>query len=229
MIKFRLYLDKDAETKWLNKMAEKGYAMTRFAAGFYKFEKSEPGQYIYQVDFGSKFFSVTEEYREFMEAVGVEIVQTWGFWVFLRKAAAEGDFQLYTDVDSSIEHYSKIRKMLKIVGIIEILIFISEVMGAAAGSTSALAGCFLIGALALAILNAVLKTNRVIAELLERKGEKPKSYWKQNVSPLLPCGLLLNCCALIIAESVDHRIKIAVQILAVIFMLTGVYQTARKK
>lgn len=56
MIKFRLYYDKDAETKWLNEMAEQGWAMKSFFAGFYSFERCEPGQYMYQVDFGNRFF-----------------------------------------------------------------------------------------------------------------------------------------------------------------------------
>ena len=34
MIRFRLYFDKDAETKWLNEMAEQGWAMKSFFAGF---------------------------------------------------------------------------------------------------------------------------------------------------------------------------------------------------
>ena len=38
MVKFRLYFDKDKETKWLNKMAAAGWAMIGFFAGFYKFE-----------------------------------------------------------------------------------------------------------------------------------------------------------------------------------------------
>lgn len=49
MIKFKLYFDKDAETKWLNQMAAEGWAMTGFFAGFYTFEKCEKGKYIYQV------------------------------------------------------------------------------------------------------------------------------------------------------------------------------------
>lgn len=66
MTKFRLYFDKDKETAWLNEMAKKGYAMTGFFAGFYQFEACEPGEYIYQIDFSSKMFSVSDDYREFI-------------------------------------------------------------------------------------------------------------------------------------------------------------------
>ena len=33
MIKFKLYLDKDAETNWLNEMSEKGWASLIFFRG----------------------------------------------------------------------------------------------------------------------------------------------------------------------------------------------------
>ena len=121
MIKFHLYFDKDEETKWLNEMADQGYAMTGFAAGVFQFEECKPGKYTYQIDFSEKFFSVSENYREFMTENEVEIVGIWGFWVFLRKEKQKGKFELYTDVDSQLEHYTKIRNLFKIVTIFEII------------------------------------------------------------------------------------------------------------
>lgn len=96
MKKFRLYYDKDKETQWLNEMAAQGYAITSFFAGFYTFDTCTPGKYTYQVDFGDRLFGVTEDYREFMRENNIEIVQTWGFWILLRKLNADGPFQLYT-------------------------------------------------------------------------------------------------------------------------------------
>ena len=107
MIKFRLYLNKDAEAEWLNQMAAEGWAMKRFFAGFFAFERCEKGEYVYQVDFGDRLFSVSSDYRELLQDTGIEIVQTWGYWVILRKKASEGKFELYTDVASSIGHYKK--------------------------------------------------------------------------------------------------------------------------
>ena len=118
MTKFRLYLDKDKETTWINEMAAQGYALTGYCMGFYKFEESEPGKYTYQIDFGDKMFAVDENYREFMAENNIEIVSLWGYWIILRKLACDGEFELYTDVDSSIEHYTKILKMFKVVTII---------------------------------------------------------------------------------------------------------------
>ncbi len=108
MVKFRWYFDTDKETEWLNLMAEKGWALTGFCLGFYRFERCEPGEYIYQIDATDKLFGVSEDYRQFMEEMGAEIVCIWGLYAFLRRKAAEGPFQLYTDVEFTISHYSKI-------------------------------------------------------------------------------------------------------------------------
>ena len=114
MIRFRLYFDKDAETAWLDQMAQDGWAMKRFFAGVYSFEACEKGEYVYQVDFGDRMFAVSSDYRELMQDMGIEIVQTWGYWVILRKRAAQGKFELYTDAASRVEHYRKIRRMFRV-------------------------------------------------------------------------------------------------------------------
>ena len=64
MRKFRLYLDKDKETAWLNEMSAQGWAAKGFFAGFYQFEACEKGEYVYQIDFGTKLFAASEDYRE---------------------------------------------------------------------------------------------------------------------------------------------------------------------
>lgn len=223
MKKFRLYFDKDKETEWINALAKEGYALTKFFAGLYTFEKCEPGEYIYQIDLGNKLFAVDEGYKEFMEENDIEIVQTWGMWIFLRKKADKGDFVLYTDVDSSIEHYTKIRNMFKVVTILELLCFMLEFVCYIQGVVFGLWGMLLIGALIIVLLNAVVKTNQTIAELKERKGD---SYTKNPAkqSPVLIAGLLLNCVAMGIPESVNHYITLSVRIFAIVLMLIGIYQ-----
>ncbi|MGN0250991.1 MAG: DUF2812 domain-containing protein [Oliverpabstia sp.] len=228
MIKFRLYFDKDAETKWLNEMAEQGWAMKRFFAGFYSFERCEPGQYMYQVDFGNHFFSVSEEYREFMQETGVEIVQPWGFWIILRKKAGEGAFELYTDVDSTIEHYTKIRRMFKAVAVVEILCLFLELYAGYSGFSMGFVFSFMILAFLLAFFNIINKTSNIIAELQERKG-MTIAVKKKGVSPFLLGGLLLNSFALMMNGNVNTMIHHLVQIAAIVFMVVGIYRTARDR
>ena len=229
MIKFRLYWDKDKETVWLNDMAAKGYAMTGFFAGFYTFEKCEPEEYTYQIDFGDKFGSVTDDYREFMEETGVEIVQTWGFWVILRKKTADGPFVLYTDVDSQITHYTKIRNMFKVAAIIELICFYIELFAfyqlPAGERTLNLFFTILVGIFLIVVLKAALGTNKIIQELKERKGDV-NAMKKNNMSPLLPIGLLLNYCVLMMDNPSLDVVKMIIQIVAIIFMLTGAFQTS---
>ncbi|MBQ9929123.1 MAG: DUF2812 domain-containing protein [Lachnospiraceae bacterium] len=228
MIKFKLYFDKDAETAWLNEMCAQGWAMQSFFAGLYFFEKCEPGKYLYQVDFREKFFRVTEEYRELMNDMGVTIIQNWGYWVILRKDAKDGAFELYTDAESQIEHYTKIRNMLKAVTILELICFFIEVMAACAGNAFALPFSGVILAIVIAMLNATVKTNEAIDRLKEQQSGIPAAK-KRNISMLMAIGLLMNSCALIMQDSISGYIKLTVQIIAIVFMLVGLWQTCRKK
>ena len=227
MTKFRLYFNKDKETTWLNNMAKEGYALTKFFAGFYTFEACEPGEYEYQIDFGDKMYAVTDDYREFMEENNVEIVCLWGYWVFLRKRASEGKFVLYTDVESSIEHYTKILKMFKVVTAIELICFIIETFAAMNGVAVGFFGMAIIGALTLALMNVILSTKKTLNELKERKGESiNKSIAGGNVSPTRIAGLSLNLCATALNNSsVSGPWVTIVQIIAIIVMLVGIYQS----
>lgn len=120
MKKFRLYYDKDKETPWLQDMANQGWALVDFCAGVYTFAPCEPGEYLYQIDMlkdGDDF----DNYRAFMEDSGVEVVQRWFRWVFLRKRAEEGPFVLYTDVESQVQHYTAIKKFFQVLAVVELL------------------------------------------------------------------------------------------------------------
>ena len=229
MIKFKLYFDKDKETQWLNEMSQKGWAMTGFFAGFYRFEPCEKGKYTYQIDFGNEFFSVSDDYREFMSDSDIEIIQSWGFWVFLRKLSSEGEFQLYTDVDSQIEHYKKIRNMFKAVTVIELICLFIELFSASMTNSPLLwSFVFLILAIIIAFFNITNRTNDIIHELTERKTgiEEPRS---RSISIFLIIGLLLNSCVLMMKDVMPEYIVCPIQILVIALMLVGVYQTARKR
>ena len=229
MIRFKLYFDKDKETRWLNDMADQGWAMNGFFAGFYRFEPCEKGKYTYQIDFGNEFFSVSNDYREFMSDSDIEIIQSWGFWVFLRKLSSEGEFQLYTDVDSQIEHYKKIRNMFKAVTVIELICLFIELFSASMTNSPLLwSFVFLILAIIIAFFNITNRTNDIIHELTERKTgiEEPRS---RSISIFLIIGLLLNSCVLMMKDSIPSYIVCPLQLIVIVLMLVGVYQTARKR
>lgn len=233
MVKFRMYFDKDKESAWLNEMAAQGLAMKRFFAGFYWFEACNPGEYVYQVDFGKGFGSVSEGYREFMKDTGIEVVQCWGPWVILRKLAAEGEFELYTDVDSSIEQYKKILMMFKVVTILEIICFFSEIGAGITGYFPGYAFAFLMGAFIVTFVNMIARTKKIIYKLQEQKGIAPDGNNGRPISPYLAVGFLFNALSLAItptdATPIQSGVKVVLQIAAIVFMLAGIFLTLRKR
>ena len=229
MIKFRMYYDKDAETQWLNEMCAQGWAMTNFFAGFYSFDKCQPGEYIYQVDIQDTFGKAPNDYRELMKEVDVEIIQNWGYWILLRKKAADGEFELYTDNESLIEHYSKIRKMFKGFMVIELIAFLIEVFGAAIGGIN-IGWLFavIILALILVFVNAIVKTTDKINALKEEQTgiSVPEG---RTVSPLIMAGLLINSCMLVAKENLSDYIALPLMIFACVLMLVGIWRSAHQK
>ena len=228
MIRFRLYYNKDTETEWLNKMAADGWALTGFFAGFYRFEECEKGEYTYQVDLGDQLFSVSSEYRELMEELGVEIVTLWGYWIILRKRTADGPFELYTDVESQIEHYTKILRMFKVVCILEIICMLIEVAGGLSGNPLRWAAAVLLASFVLVCVNAVGKTKGVLAELEARKSGIEQENSVRTISVLLPTGLLINACLLAAQDSISPTIHMVLQILAIILMAAGLILTVKQ-
>ena len=114
MIRWKFTFDKDDEQDWLNDYARQGWAMTNFFAGMVTFVPCQPGEYIYQIDLlpgkGLRADNY-EDYVIFMHEMGVEVLQRWGRWVYLRKRAEEGPFEVYTDAASKMALYKRIRGM----------------------------------------------------------------------------------------------------------------------
>ncbi len=124
MKKFRLYFDKDKEEAWLNEMCREGWAMVDFFAGLYVFVPCEPGEYTYRVDMpedvrSTPIWKKNREYINLVEETGAEYVCKWGWWLIFRKETAKGEFELYTDIESQVALYRRIRRMFLIVGLLE--------------------------------------------------------------------------------------------------------------
>lgn len=174
MVKFRLYYDKDKEEIWLNKMAQEGYAMTRFFLGFYWFEACEKGEYVYQIDlFTEPKQSMTHaEYVNLITETGAEFMGSWGWWRFFRRKAELGEFKLYTDASSRLEQLQRIFRFFRNVLILEAVVLVYEiaVTGINLYHGYALTGvmlscCILIGALTAVIGTVCCSTRKKIREL----------------------------------------------------------------
>lgn len=126
MRKFRLYYDKEKEEAWLNEMCRQGWAMASFFLGVFQFTPCEPGQYTYQVDMPgiSRAFGrrrdKKKEYIDFVESTGAEYVCAWGFWLIFRKETSRGAFRLYTDKESQIKLYQRIRLIFLAFALVEL-------------------------------------------------------------------------------------------------------------
>lgn len=114
MIRFIWTFDKDKEEDTLNDYCRQGWAMASFFAGLTTFTPCQPGEFIYQIDLLPGAGLRADDYEGyviFMHEAGVEVVQRWGRWVYLRRRAEEGPFEIYTDVESRVELYRRIRKL----------------------------------------------------------------------------------------------------------------------
>ena len=228
MVKFRLYYDKDKETEWLNQLSDEGYAMKGFFAGFYEFEPCEKGEWRYQIDIGQGFGRVNSSYKEFMNEMGVEIVACWGPWVTMRKKTADGEFELYTDVDSQIDQYKKISLLFKIALIVELAgLFYELYLGTK--NPAGFAFAMIIAAFVVVFANMVIRTNRIIGELKERKGEDVKGYSGRQISPLIPAGFLLNAIALLGVDHIPTAIRGVMLVIVVVLLISGAVITAVRR
>lgn len=114
MIRWKFTFDKEEEEDWLNDWCGQGWAMTRFCAGVVTFVPCRPGEFIYQIDLlpGKGLAADNyEDYVIFMHELGVEVLQRWGRWVYLRRRAEDGPFEIYSDAASRCALYRRIRRM----------------------------------------------------------------------------------------------------------------------
>lgn len=118
---FKLYIDKDSEENWINDMVRKGWAFQSFFLGFYTFVPCKPGEYIYQIDLLDSWVGDKDNFSSFMEELGVEVICQWYRWVYLRKMASDGSFEMYTDASSKIRQYQRIMNFFMVGALLESL------------------------------------------------------------------------------------------------------------
>jgi len=106
----RLFVDYEKEENWLNDMAAKGLAFVDYSFGRYVFTDCEPGEYIYRLELLENTIDNPEskKYLDFMAETGAEPVATWIRWVYFRKKASDGPFELFSDAANKIVHYKRI-------------------------------------------------------------------------------------------------------------------------
>ena len=120
----------DEEEKWLNDMAKRGWALDSVGFAKYTFIESEPGEYAVRLEMLDHTAASSEgqDYIDFVESTGAEYIGNMMQWVFFRKKAAEGDFDLFSDIDSRIRHMERIVKPLGIIALSNLLIGVGNLL-----------------------------------------------------------------------------------------------------
>ncbi len=98
------------EEQWLNSMAAKGLLLTDVGFCRYVFTEGTPGEYIYRLELLDQMPNHPQSmaYINFLEETGVEQIGSYIRWVYFRRKAADGPFELYSDIGSKIRHLRRI-------------------------------------------------------------------------------------------------------------------------
>ena len=104
----------EKEERWLDEMANQGWALDKVGFARYEFVQCEPGEYTTRLEMLEEPVSTqkSQEYIDFVESTGAEYIGHSLKWVYFRKKTAEGSFDLYSDIDSRIKHLQRILTML---------------------------------------------------------------------------------------------------------------------
>lgn len=117
------------EELWLNEMAAEGWALNHASFGSYTFVRCEPGEYIIRLE-----MNVDKEYRSFVEETGAEYVGSCVNWVYFRRKAELGPFDLFSDIDSRIAHLARIGNTLWLICLANLLIGAANIVNGQVGS-----------------------------------------------------------------------------------------------
>ncbi|MGM9567032.1 MAG: DUF2812 domain-containing protein [Clostridia bacterium] len=111
----------EKEEQWLNQAAAEGRALTDVGFCRYDFEPCPSGAYEYRLEFLEHFPTHKEsaDYIRFMEETGAEYVGSVQRWVYFRKAVQNGPFEIYSDANSKINHFKRIRALLLCLVVLE--------------------------------------------------------------------------------------------------------------
>ncbi|NLD16327.1 MAG: DUF2812 domain-containing protein [Tissierellia bacterium] len=101
--------DYEKEEKYLREMANKGYHLESiFFPGFYKFQKGEPKDIVYRLDFNNFKGGEKNSYIKLFEDYGWEYLLEFVGWSYFRKDAKEADIEIFSDDESRLNLVNRI-------------------------------------------------------------------------------------------------------------------------
>jgi len=125
---WKAFYDDQKEERWLNQMSAKGLALTKYTWMHYRFEDSTPGEYIYRIELLDKDIKSKEgmAYIDFLKQNGVEFVTSYMRWVYLRKKAADGPFEVYSDNESKLAYMKRLSNFYLPLGLVLAIMAIAQ-------------------------------------------------------------------------------------------------------
>jgi hypothetical protein len=110
--------DFDKEEQWLSQMSALGLHLSGVGFCTYVLEEGEPGAYAVRLELLDNLPSnpASERYIRFVEETGAEYVGSVMRWAYFRKRTEAGPFDLYSDVDSRIQHLNRLLSLLAVLG-----------------------------------------------------------------------------------------------------------------
>lgn len=112
----------DEEEKWLGDMAAQGKVLVSARYITYEFEDSAPGEYAVRLEMLEHAPSSEEgeAYIDFVEGTGAEYIGHVMKWVYFRKKAADGPFELHSDNATRLKHLKRIIALLRPLAVINV-------------------------------------------------------------------------------------------------------------
>lgn len=110
--------DFDKEERWLNEMALAGWLLVNVGLCSYTFERCEPGEYAVRLE----MHPADEAYIAFMQETGAQYIGRVIQWIYFSKKTEDGPFEIFSDLDSRINHLDRIARVLRVIGIANLLI-----------------------------------------------------------------------------------------------------------
>lgn len=120
--------DFEKEEQWLNEMSAKGLELVSIGWCKYIFKDGNKNEYKYRIELLENLPAHAESisYIRFLEDMGIEHIGSFFRWVYFRKKTQDGDFDIYSDIDSKIKHYRRISVFVGILGLANLMPAISN-------------------------------------------------------------------------------------------------------
>ncbi len=128
--------DFDKEEQWLNDMAAQGKCLVGNGFCRYVFEDCAPGEWHIRMELLEHTPGSPEGrcYLDFLAETGARQVGRWMRWVYFRKRAQDGPFDLFSDNRSRMAHLTRIIRFILPLAWINVVMGATNLMIALLGS-----------------------------------------------------------------------------------------------